>query len=171
MSGVILPFRGHTPKIHPDAWIASNAVIIGQVTVEANANIWYGCVLRGDIGTIHVGEGANIQDGTIVHVTGKKFDTWIGKNATIGHMVLLHGCRLEDRAFVGMKACVMDGTVVETGGWVAAGAVLTPGKRVLSGQLWAGSPAKYLRDVKPEEDRLSYSIAAHYAELAKEYPS
>jgi carbonic anhydrase/acetyltransferase-like protein (isoleucine patch superfamily) len=169
MPGLILPFRNHTPTIAPEAWIADNATLIGDVVVGARANIWFGCVLRGDITAIHVGENANIQDGTIVHVATGKPPTHIGANVTIGHMALIHACHLEDFSFVGMKACILDGAVVETGAWVAAGAVVTPGKRVKSGELWAGTPARFLRPVSEQEARYIRELPDRYYELATQY--
>ena len=170
MSGVILPFRNRLPRIAADAFVLGNAVVIGDVEIESGANIWFGCVLRGDIAPIRVGRNANIQDGTVVHVSSKLKDgTRIGADVTIGHMALVHACTLEDGAFVGMKACVMDGAVVEGGAWVAAGAVVTPGKRVPKGQLWAGTPARYLRDVTPEEALYIERLPQQYARLADEY--
>ena len=127
--GVRLPYRNHLPTVSPDAFVAANATLIGQVEIGARANIWFGCVLRADLAAIHVGALTNVQDGTVVHVSSvRNGDTWIGERVTIGHMALIHACRLEDHSFVGMKACVMDGAVVETGAWIAAGAVVTPGK-------------------------------------------
>jgi carbonic anhydrase/acetyltransferase-like protein (isoleucine patch superfamily) len=170
VSGVILPFRNKLPRVAPDAFVLGNAVVIGDVEIESGANIWFGCVLRGDIAPIRVGRNANIQDGTVVHVSSRLKDgTRIGADVTIGHMALIHACTLEDGAFVGMKACVMDGAVVEGGGWVAAGAVVTPGKRVPKGQLWAGTPARYLRDLTDEEKRYMAHLPAQYARLAAEY--
>jgi gamma-carbonic anhydrase len=168
--GVLLPFRNYVPAIAPDAFVAANATLIGQVEIGARANIWFGCVLRGDLASIHVGALTNVQDGTVVHVSSvANGATWIGERVTIGHMALIHACRLEDRCFVGMKACVMDGAVVETGAWVAAGAVVTPGKRVPKGQLWAGTPARYLRDITEEEARYIDELPRHYAQLAAAY--
>jgi gamma-carbonic anhydrase len=169
-NALILPFRNTLPRIAPDAWVAQTAVIIGDTEIAAHANVWFGCVLRGDIAPIRVGAHTNIQDGTIVHVSSQlKEGTRIGAHVTIGHMCLIHACTLEDRSFVGMKACVMDGAVVETGAWVAAGAVVTPGKRVPSGQLWAGTPARYLRDVNDEEKRYIEHLPIAYAQLAQAY--
>jgi len=170
MSGIIVPFRNALPRIAPEAWVAPNAVLVGSVELAADSNVWFGCVLRGDIAPIRVGERTNIQDGTVVHVSGKLPEgTRIGARVTVGHMCLIHACTLEDESFVGMKACVMDGAVVETGGWVAAGAVVTPGKRVPKGQLWAGTPARYLRDVTAEERRYIEELPKHYARLAGQY--
>jgi len=168
--GVRLPYRNHLPTVSPDAFVAANATLIGQVEIGARANIWFGCVLRGDLAAIHVGALTNVQDGTVVHVSSvKNGDTWIGERVTIGHMALIHACRLEDRSFVGMKACVMDGAVVETGAWIAAGAVVTPGKRVKSGELWAGTPARFLRPVTAEEMHYIETLPERYAELAEQY--
>ena len=168
--GVLLPFRNHVPAIAPDAFVAANATLIGQIEIGARANIWFGCVLRGDLAPIHVGALTNVQDGTVVHVSSvANGATWIGERVTIGHMALIHACRLEDRCFVGMKACVMDGAVVETGAWIAAGAVVTPGKRVKSGELWAGTPARLLRAVTAEEAHYIETLPERYAELAEQY--
>ncbi len=168
--GLRLPFRNHLPEVAADAFIATNATLIGRVAVGSRANIWYGCVLRGDLASIHVGALTNVQDGTVVHVSSvKNGDTWIGSQVTIGHMALIHACRLEDRCFVGMKACVMDGAVVETGAWIAAGAVVTPGKRVKGGELWAGTPARFLRAVTPDEARYIEALPERYAELADQH--
>ena len=168
--GVLLSFRNHVPRIAPDAFVAANATVIGQVEIGARANIWFGCVLRGDLASIHVGALTNVQDGTVVHVSSvANGATWIGERVTIGHMALIHACRLEDRCFVGMKACVMDGAVVETGAWIAAGAVVTPGKRVKSGELWAGTPARLLRAVTAAEARYIETLPERYAELAEQY--
>jgi carbonic anhydrase/acetyltransferase-like protein (isoleucine patch superfamily) len=168
--GVLLPFRNHLPVIAPDAFVAANATLIGQVEIGTRANIWFGCVLRGDLASIRVGALTNVQDGTVVHVSSvANGATWIGERVTIGHMALIHACRLEDRCFVGMKACVMDGAVVETGAWIAAGAVVTPGKRVKSGELWAGTPARLLRAVTAEEAQYIETLPERYAELAEQY--
>lgn len=169
MPALILPYRGVRPTIGPDVFIAENAVIIGDVEIGANSSIWYGCVLRGDVHSIRVGSCTNIQDGTIVHVTDGKFCTTIGSNVTIGHGAVLHGCTLEDGAFIGMRATVLDGAVVEGGAMIAAGAVVTPNKRVQRGEMWAGSPARLLRRMSEEEMANFAWSAPHYAELAGEY--
>ena len=174
MSGLILPFGNLVPKIAGDAFIAANATVIGDVEIGALSGIWFGCVVRGDGNSIRIGERTNIQDGTVIHVNAERdggrgavgWRTTIGSDITVGHMALLHACTLEDGAFVGMKACVMDGCVVEGQGMVAAGALLTPGKRVRKGELWAGSPAKLMRQMSAAEfEYLTYS-ARHYVELA-----
>jgi len=166
---MIRRYRDWTPKIDPAAFIAENAAIIGNVEIGAGSGIWYNVVLRGDVHEIRIGSGTNVQDGTVVHCTRGKFGTYIGSNVTIGHMALLHGCTLEDGSFVGMKACVMDGAVVESGAMVAAGSLVTPGKRVKKGELWSGSPAKLMRPLSPEELSFFAATARHYTEMAAEY--
>jgi carbonic anhydrase/acetyltransferase-like protein (isoleucine patch superfamily) len=160
----ILPFRGVTPLIDPTAFIAPGCHIIGDVRIGADASIWYNNVIRGDIGQITIGARTNIQDGTIIHVTGGKYDTQIGADCLIGHIAMIHGCKLHDRAFVGMGAIVMDDCEIEPTGMLAAGAMLTPGKRIGSGQMWAGRPAKYVRDLSEEEMAAHRAGVAHYVE-------
>ena len=174
MKPLILAYRGKHPRIAADAYVAPGAVIIGDVVIGARANIWFGCVLRGDSNSILVGPETNIQDGTVIHVNHERegavgTKTTIGDDITVGHMALLHACTLEDRCFIGMKACVMDGVVVETGAMVAAGALVTPGKRVKRGELWAGSPAKFMRALTEKEVAYFAYSSAHYAELAASY--
>ena len=171
---LIIPHHGVTPRIAPDAFIAENAVIIGDVEIGSKSSIWYGCVLRGDSNSIRIGARTNIQDGTIIHVNHERegavgTKTWIGSDITVGHMALLHACTLEDGSFIGMKACVMDGVVVESGAMVAAGALVTPGKRVKKGELWAGSPAKLMRPLTEREIAYFTYSAQHYADLAASY--
>jgi carbonic anhydrase/acetyltransferase-like protein (isoleucine patch superfamily) len=169
MTGLIQPFRGVLPSIARDAFIAVNSPVIGNVTIGARASIWFNCVLRGDVGTIAIGENTNLQDGTIVHVTENEFNTSIGANVVVGHRVILHGCTVEDWSFIAMDAVLLDGSYVETGGMVAAGALVTPGKRVKSGELWAGRPAKMWREVRPEERATWAPLVQHYVDLGQEY--
>jgi carbonic anhydrase/acetyltransferase-like protein (isoleucine patch superfamily) len=151
---------GVSPRIHDQAWIAPNAVVIGNVEIGAQSGIWFNCVLRGDTNLIRIGERSNVQDGTIIHVNpGETMQCLIGDDVTIGHGAIIHACRLQDRAFVGIGAIVLDEAVVESGGVLAAGAVLTPGKRLPAGELWAGAPARKLRDLS-EDDRFRFSLNA-----------
>lgn len=167
-SPLILPWRGVAPRVDATAWIAPNATVIGDVEIGAGASIWFQTVLRGDVSSIRVGAGANLQDGTIVHVS-RRFPTTIGDHVLIGHLAMIHGCTIESGAFVGMKACVMDGAWIESGGMLAAGALLTPGKRIAGGELWAGSPARKLREVSDAERANMIEAPRRYAELAAEY--
>lgn len=163
----VYDFEGASPEIADDAFIAPGAQIIGDVKIGAGASIWYNCVLRGDVQSIVVGDRTNIQDGTVVHVTTKTHGTFIGSDCLIGHLAMIHGCTLEDRAFVGLGAIVMDGCVIESDAMLAAGAMLTPGKRIPSGQMWAGRPAKYIRDLTPEEITRNRAAPGHYVQLGK----
>jgi carbonic anhydrase/acetyltransferase-like protein (isoleucine patch superfamily) len=162
-------YRDWTPNLGAGVFVADTARVIGNVEVGARASIWFGVVVRGDVHEIRIGAETNIQDGAIVHCTRKRFGTYIGAGVTVGHAAVLHGCTIEDGAFIGMKACVMDGAVVESGAMVAAGALVTPGKRVKAGEVWAGSPAKLLRAVSIEEAADIPASAQRYADLAAEY--
>lgn len=133
------------PVVDATAWVAPTAAVIGDVTIGPGANIWYHCVLRGDTNHIVVGARSNIQDGTIIHVASARFPTLIGADVTVGHAAIIHACTLEDGAFVGMGATVLDGAVVEARGVLAAGSVLPPGKRVGAMELWMGNPARLVR--------------------------
>lgn len=169
MSGLIVPYLNKMPIIDASAWIAPNATLIGEVEIGANTGIWYNVVLRGDGPGIKIGEGSNIQDGTVVHVSFGRSGTNVGRNVTVGHMAMLHACTVEDDSFIGMKSTVLDDVVVETGAMVAAGAVVTPGKRVKRGELWAGNPAKMIREITERDLLMFKGSAMHYRELAKAY--
>ena len=166
---MIMPFGKMRPKIADDAFSAPTATLIGDVEIGSESGIWFQCVLRGDINDIRVGNRTNIQDGTIVHVAGQTQGCYIGDDITIGHMALIHACTLEDGCFVGMKACVMDGAVVERGAMVAAGALVTPGKIIKKGELWAGSPARKVRDLSATDLELMRQVAPQYVKLAARY--
>ena len=165
----ILPFRGKAPRISKEAFVAHTAVVIGDVEIGAGSGVWFHCVVRGDMNEIRIGENVNIQDGTIIHVDSRTYGTYIHDNVTIGHMALIHACVLEEGCMVGMRATVMDGAVVEKGALVAAGALVAPGKRVRAGEVWAGTPARRLRQVSNrDQDMLDYIWPA-YRDLGAEY--
>jgi carbonic anhydrase/acetyltransferase-like protein (isoleucine patch superfamily) len=169
MKPLIFAIGGKVPRVHETAFVAPGAVVCGDVEIHARASVWYGCVLRGDTNRIVVGEGSNLQDGTIVHVDDPGWGgtpTLIGKHALIGHRCMLHGCTVEDGGFVGMCATMLDRSVVKTGGFLAAGAFLTNGKVVPSGEMWAGTPARKFRDLREGEDKMALMGAAHYMEEA-----
>jgi carbonic anhydrase/acetyltransferase-like protein (isoleucine patch superfamily) len=165
----LLPYRGIVPRLGPRVFGAPGASVIGNVEIGAESIIWFGCVVRGDVNVVRIGERTNIQDGTVVHVAKEGQGTFIGSDITIGHMALLHACTLEDGAFVGMRATIMDDALVETGAMVAAGALITPGKRVRSGELWAGTPAKKVRELTDEDRRAMAKLAPRYVGLAADY--
>ena len=169
----MLSFGGYTPRVDHAAFVAPGAQLIGDVEIGPDASIWYNCVLRGDVNRIRVGARSNIQDGTVIHVDSPKpghedgLPTLIGEDVLIGHLAMVHGCVLHDRAFVGLGSIVMDGCVIESDAMLAAGGMLTPGKRIPSGQLWAGQPARYVRDLTPQELVGQQAGVAHYVALAK----
>lgn len=175
----ILTYKNITPTIDKSAFIAPNAVVSGDTHIGKNVGIWYGCVVRGDVAKIRIGDDTNIQDNTVIHVTranhaqNKTSDeggpTIIGKGVTVGHSAIIHACIIEDYAFIGMGSIIMDLARVEKYGMLAAGAVLTPGKIVKSGQIWAGNPAKYFRDLTQVEKDYIKTSADNYAQLAREY--
>lgn len=168
-SACILPYQNQMPQIAAGAFIAPNAVIVGDVKIGTQSGIWFGCVLRGDVQEICIGERTNIQDGTVVHVSQNGQGTYLGNDITVGHMALIHGCTIEDRAFIGMKACVMDDAYVESGAMVAAGALVTPGKRIPAGEMWAGSPARFKRHLTDEDKAQFAANTAQYVELGQNY--
>ena len=169
MSATILSYKGKKPAIAESAFIAPNCAVIGDVEIGEMASIWYSCTLRGDVHEIRIGAGSNVQDGTVIHGVDGEYGSYIGANVTVGHAVIIHGCIIEDGCLIGMGATVMEGAVVEKGAWIAAGALVTPGKRIGAGELWIGSPAKYLRPVKPEEAQHIVWVATHYQDLAAEH--
>jgi gamma-carbonic anhydrase len=169
MTGLIVPHRGFVPKVASSAFIAPNATLVGDVEIGENASIWFGVILRGDGPGIRVGENSNLQDGTVVHVAARGLMTVVGRNVTVGHMALLHACEVQDGAFIGMHSTVLDGAVVESEAMVAAGAVVTPGKVVRRGELWAGSPARKLRDLTEKDFATFKRIAAGYVALSRTY--
>lgn len=174
-----LSYRGLTPTIDQSAFIASNVIISGDVKIGKNSGIWFGCVLRGDVTKINVGDNTNIQDNCVLHGTrpnhaqnktgSEGAPVLVGSGVTIGHNAIIHACIIEDHSFIGMGSIIMDLARVEEFGMLAAGAVLTPGKVVRSGQIWAGNPAKYFRDMTEIEKNYIKISANNYAELAQEY--
>jgi carbonic anhydrase/acetyltransferase-like protein (isoleucine patch superfamily) len=169
----LLSFGGATPQVDSTAFVAPGAQLIGDVEIGPEASIWYNCVLRGDVNRIRISARTNVQDGSVIHVDSPKAGdeqghaTIIGEDVLIGHLAMVHGCILHDRAFIGLGAIVMDGCEIESDAMLAAGAMLTPGKRIPSGQLWAGRPAKYVRDLTPQELAGHQLGVRHYVALAK----
>jgi carbonic anhydrase/acetyltransferase-like protein (isoleucine patch superfamily) len=166
---LIYGLNGRTPQIDPTAWVAPGAILIGDVRLGPGANIWFGCILRGDTNPIIVGARTNIQDGTIIHVDHGENFTEIGADVTIGHAAIIHACKLRNRAFIGMGATVLDGAVVEEGGMLGARGLLTPGKRIGRQELWTGSPAKLNRAMSDAERAQWDLTVPHYVELSDTY--
>ena len=166
---ILLPYKNTVPKIADNVWIAPNAAVTGDVEVGEESGIWFGCTVRGDVNDIKIGKRTNVQDGTVIHVTRGVQGTYIGDEVTIGRMSLLHACTLEDRSFVGMGAILLDQSYIETDGMLAAGSMLTGGKRVKSGELWSGRPAKFWRHLTKEEIEFFPVSANNYAKHVHEY--
>ena len=165
----LLPYQGKHPQIAEHCFIAPNAYIIGDVTIDQHCSIWFNCVLRGDVAAIIIGKYTNIQDGTVIHVTRDGFPTRIGSYVTVGHRALLHACTIEDYTMIGMGSIIMDRAIIESGGWVAAGALVTPGKIVRKNELWAGTPAKLMRYLTAAEQEYIKTSALNYAKHITEY--
>jgi carbonic anhydrase/acetyltransferase-like protein (isoleucine patch superfamily) len=169
----LITLNGITPRVDPTAFVAAGAKLIGDVEVGPEASIWYNCVLRGDVNRIRIGARTNIQDGSVIHVDSPKpgreagHPTIIGEEVLIGHLAMVHGCVLHDRAFVGLGAIVMDGCTIESDAMLAAGAMLTQGKLIPTGQLWAGRPARYVRDLRADDLAGMRMGVAHYVTLAR----
>lgn len=167
----IFPYKGVWPRIDETAFLAAGAMVIGDVEIGAESGLWFNTVVRGDVNHVRIGARTNLQDGTVVHVARRDHPTIIGDDVTVGHKAIIHACTLESGAFVGMGATVMDGAVVEGGGMLAAGALLTPGKRVGAGEIWAGSPAKYMRPISEDEKAHAAETIEVYCRLAQDYRS
>ena len=170
----VIPFERKSPRIHETAFVAPGACIVGDVEIGPEASVWYNCVLRGDINRIVLGARSNLQDGTIVHVEGPGardagWPTLIGEDVLIGHGAILHGCVVEDRAFVGMGATVMNGCRIASRGMLAAGALLPAAKVLPKGQLWVGAPARFLRALGDAELAELSEGAAHYVDMGRRH--
>ncbi|WP_033074603.1 gamma carbonic anhydrase family protein [Sphingopyxis sp. MWB1] len=166
----IISVNGKTPQIDPSAFIAPGCRIIGDVVIGPDVSIWYNCVLRADVSQIRIGARSNVQDGSVLHCDGPMphrpdgYPTIIGEDVLIGHMAMVHGCTLDDRAFVGLKATVMNGCRIGSGAMLAAGALLTEHKEIPARELWAGAPARRIREIGEEQAAGMQAGVAHYVE-------
>lgn len=148
---IIKTIQGKSPKIPNDCYIADNATIIGEVEFGSECSVWFNAVVRGDVNYIKIGNKVNIQDGAIVHATYQKHPTNIGNNVSIGHNAIVHGCTLQDNVLIGMGAIVMDNCIVQCNAIVAAGSVVTQNTIVESGSIYAGIPARKVKDIDASE--------------------
>lgn len=171
----IAAIHGKAPRIHDSAFIAPGCRIIGNVEIGPDASIWYNCVIRADVNRIVIGARTNVQDGTVIHCESPSprredgFPTLIGDDVLIGHMAMVHGCVLEDRAFVGLGAIVMDGCRIGSDAMLGAGAMLTGGKVIEPRQLWVGRPAAYVRDLPDIAIAEMQKGVTHYVENARNH--
>ncbi len=166
---VVKPYRGIMPRIHPSVYLSENVYIIGDVEIGEDSSVWFGTVIRGDVNYVRIGRRTNIQDNSVVHVTHDTHPTVVGDNVTVGHRAVLHGCVLGNNILVGMGAVIMDGVEIEDYVLIGAGALVTPNKRIPSGVLVAGVPAKIVRDLREEEIRLIEESAENYVRYKNEY--
>lgn len=173
----IRPYQRHTPDIHDSCFVDDTAVIIGQVRLAEQVNVWPLVAIRGDVNHIHIGARTNIQDGSVLHVTGARpkqpagSPLVIGEDVTIGHKAILHGCTIGNRVLIGMGAIVLDDVVIEDDVMVGAGSVVPPGKHLQSGFLYLGSPVKQARALTDEEKAFLKQSAVNYIHLAQDYQS
>ena len=167
---IIRELQGKKPSFGENVFIAETSVIIGDVSVGDDCSIWYNAVLRGDVHYIKIGNQVNIQDNVMVHCTYKKSPTTIGNNVSVGHNAIIHGCTIKDNVLIGMGAIVLDNCVIESNSIVAAGAVVTKGTVIGSGEVWAGIPAKKIKDISTElcENEIN-RIAEGYVKYASWY--
>ncbi|WPX09399.1 gamma carbonic anhydrase family protein [Anaerocellum danielii] len=165
---MIITYKGKTPKIAPSAFVAENAVIIGDVEIGENSSVWFGCVLRCEENRIIIGKNTNIQDLTTIH-TDHCCSVIIGDNVTIGHNVVLHGCEIGNNVLIGMGSIVMNGSKIGDNSLIGAGSLITQNMVIPPNTLVFGRPAKVIRELKPEEiDKIAIS-AKEYIELSNEY--
>lgn len=162
-------FRGQSPRIHDTCFVESSAQIIGDVTLEEGASIWFNAVVRGDVNPIRVGPRSNIQDLCLIHVLSDRYSTSVGEDVTVGHHVVLHGCTVGNRVLVGVGAIVLDGVEIGDDCIIAAGAVLTPGTHVPAGSLVMGMPGRVNRLLNEGEKASVLQSAKRYVTLAEEY--
>lgn len=147
---LIRDVEGKSPQFGNDCWFAENATIVGEVSMGDNCSVWFNVVIRGDVHFIKMGNMVNVQDGAVIHATYQKSPTIIGNRVSIGHNAIVHGCTIHDNVLVGMGAIIMDDCVIEEGSIIGAGAVVTQGTHVKAGSLYAGVPAKFIKQVSPE---------------------
>lgn len=171
----IIPIHGKTPTIHETAFVAPGCVLVGDITIGAESSIWYNCVLRADTTSITIGARTNIQDGSVLHGDPARpgdpdgSPLLIGDDALVGHMVMLHGCTIEDRGFVGLGAIAMNKSRIGSDAMLGAGALLTEGKVVPARTLWAGRPAKPMKDLPDAAIAGMRMGTAHYTQNAKDH--
>ena len=173
---MLLRYKNWFPKIDENVWIAPDSTIIGNVEIGKESSIWFGCIIRGDVHYIKIGDRTNIQDLTMIHVTHYKkpdmsdgFPTIIGDDVTVGHRVMLHGCIIEDGCLIGMNSTILDGAVIGKESIVGAGSLVTGGKKFPPRSLILGSPAKVVRELTKEEVQELYNSAKRYISIKNEY--
>ena len=165
---MIYDFEKSIPEVHPDAWVASNATLIGKVKLEKNSSIWFNAVLRGDIELISIGENSNIQDGSVLH-TDPGYNLNVGKGVTVGHMVMLHGCQISDDTLIGIGSIILNNAKIGKNCIIGANSLITENKIIPDNSLVVGSPGRILRKVTEEEIKAIHENAKHYVDGSKKY--
>ena len=166
---LVLPYGIHRPRLGKGVFVAPNATLIGDVFLDDGANIWFGAVLRGDVGAIRIGKRSNIQDLACVHVTDGLSNTVVGDDVTVGHSAILHGCIVGDRCLIGMGSILLDNCEIGAGSVIAAGSVVTARTKIPPRSLVRGTPAKVIREVTEQEGLLGVLGAGHYVSDARRY--
>lgn len=169
---VIKAVNGKHPQIPSDCFVADNATIVGDVVMGRECSIWFNAVIRGDVNFIKMGDRVNVQDGAVIHATYKTSPTTIGNNVSIGHNAIVHGCTIHDNVLIGMGSIVMDDCIVESNSIIAAGAVVSKNTKVEGGSIYAGIPARKIRDMSPELSKGEIErIAQNYVMYSRWYTS
>ncbi|PJZ70375.1 gamma carbonic anhydrase family protein [Leptospira perolatii] len=169
--GSILEYMGKIPEIHDSVFLAPGSQVVGDVKIGKDSSIWFQTLIRGDVNYIRIGENVNIQDMTVVHVARDVYPVEIGNNVSIGHRAVIHGCILKDNSFVGMGATLMDGVELGEYAFVAAGSLVTPGKKIPPGTLAMGSPAKVVREITEKEREMITRTTMNYIKYKNNYLS
>lgn len=164
---IVKTVRGFTPVLGKNCFLADNAVVVGEVVMGDNCTVWFNAVVRGDVHSITIGKNTNIQDGAVIHCTYQKAKTVIGDNVSIAHNAIVHGCTLENNVLIGMGAIVMDDAVIGSNSVIAAGAVILPGTKVEPGSVYAGVPAKRVKDISDEMRAVILRTAKNYPMYAE----
>lgn len=164
---LIMKLRDKTPEFGADCWLAPNATVVGDVQMGANCTVWFNAVLRGDVNEIRIGNDTNIQDGVVIHCTYQQAGTYIGNKVSIGHNAIVHGCTIHDEVLVGMGSIIMDGVVVHSGSVIAAGAVVLANTVVEANSIYAGVPAKKVKQIGPEMAHVIERTARNYPMYAE----
>jgi len=165
---MIYDLEKNVPEVHSDAWVAPNATIIGKVKLEKNSSIWFNAVLRGDIEPIVIGENSNIQDGSVLH-TDPGYPLTVGKGVTVGHMVMLHGCKILDDTLIGIGSIILNNAKIGKNCIVGANTLITENKTIPDNSLVVGSPGRVLRKVTSEEIKAILENGKHYVDISKKY--
>jgi carbonic anhydrase/acetyltransferase-like protein (isoleucine patch superfamily) len=164
---IVRIIRGFEPKFGENCFLADNAVVVGEVIMGNNCTVWFNAVVRGDVNSITIGNNTNIQDGAIIHCTYQKAKTVIGNNVSVAHNAVVHGCTVEDNVLIGMGAIVMDDAVIGANSVIAAGAIVLPGTQVEPGSIYAGIPAKRIKDIGEEMKAVIQRTASNYPMYAE----